>query len=96
MGGIKWGGTCSTFANGHKIYVNENNISPGGCLSIHVPRGYIHVYDHTIQTSSLKPLGQSKPNSMWNIERKGERKFVLNGHGHITKMAVMAMYSKDL
>ena len=34
--------------------------------------GYIHVYDHNIQTSSLKPLGQSKPNSMWSIVRKGE------------------------
>ena len=36
------------------------------------PRGYIHVYDHNIQTSSLKPLGQSKPNFMWSILRKSE------------------------
>ena len=27
----------------------------GGCLPL--PRGYIHVYDHNIETSSLKPLG---------------------------------------
>ena len=34
------------------------NFSPwGGCLPL--PRGYIHVYDHNILTSSLKPLGQS-------------------------------------
>ena len=33
---------------------------------------YIHVYDHSIQTSSLKPLGQSKPNFMWSILRKSE------------------------
>ena len=34
---------------------------------------YIHVYDHNIQTSSsLKPLGQSKPNFMWSILRKSE------------------------
>ena len=32
---------------------------------------------HTFQASSpLKPLGQSKPNFMWSILRKGERKFV--------------------
>ena len=31
----------------------------------------------TFQTSSpLKPLGQSKPNFMWSILRKGERKFI--------------------
>ena len=36
------------------------NFSPwGGCLPL--PRGYIHVYDHNIQTSSsLKPLGQNQ------------------------------------
>ena len=40
----------------------ENILGPGVCL----PRGYIHVYDHSIQTSScLKPIGQSKPNFMW-------------------------------
>ena len=40
-----------------------------------LPRGYIHVrvYDHNIQTSSsLKPLGQSKPNFMLIILRKRE------------------------
>ena len=32
---------------------------------------------HTFQTSSpLKPLGQSKPNFMRSILRKGEQKFV--------------------
>ena len=44
---------------------------PGGCLPL--PRGYIHAYDHNIQTSSsLKPLGQSKPNFTWSILRKRE------------------------
>ena len=43
----------------------------GGCLPLSLD--YIHVYDHNIQTSpSLKPLGQSKPNFMWSIVRKGE------------------------
>ena len=46
-------------------------IAPGGCLPL--SRGYIHVYDHNIQTSSsLKPLGQSKPNFMWSTVRKRE------------------------
>ena len=36
------------------------------------PGGYIHVCDQNIQTSSLKPLGQSKPNFMWSILRKRE------------------------
>ena len=54
-------------SNGQKIYVYENILGPGGCLPL--PRGYIHVYDHNIQTSSLKPLGQSKPNFMWSILR---------------------------
>ena len=30
------------------------------------------VYDHSIQTSSLKLLGKSKLNFMWSIVRKGE------------------------
>ena len=34
--------------------------------------GAIYIYDHNIQASSLKPLGQSKPNFMWNFVRKGE------------------------
>ena len=38
------------------------NFVPRG-LSAPAPVGYIHVYDHNIQTSSpLKALGQSKPN----------------------------------
>ena len=46
-------------------------MTPGGCLPL--PLGYIHEYDHNIQTStSLKPLGQLKPNFMWSIFRKGE------------------------
>ena len=45
-------------------------MSSGGVLP--PPLGYIHVYDHNIQTSSLKPLGELKPNFMWSIVRKGE------------------------
>ena len=54
-----------------KIYVYENILGQGSCLPL--PWGYIHVYDHNIQTSSsLKSLGQSKPNFMWSILRKRE------------------------
>ena len=46
-------------------------MSPGSCLP--PPLGYIHVYDHNIQTaSSLKPLDKLKQNFMWNSVRKGE------------------------
>ena len=50
----------------------EKKMSSGGCLPL--PLGYIHVYiyDHNIQTSSLKLFGHSKPNFMWSIVREGE------------------------
>ena len=42
------------------MHVYENILGSEDCLS--VSQGYIHVYDHNIQTSSpLKLLGQSKP-----------------------------------
>ena len=47
------------------------NFSPLGVVCP-CPGAIIHVYDHNIQTSSLKPLGQSKPNFMWSILGKGE------------------------
>ena len=66
--------------NGRKLARNEQMdrkfmfmkifLGPGGFLPL--PRFYIHVYDHNIQTSSLKPLGQSKPNFIWSILRKRE------------------------
>ena len=54
-----------------RFMVMKENCPQGGCLPLF--QGYIHVYDHNIQTSSsLKPLGQSKPNIKWSIVRKGE------------------------
>ena len=55
------------------------NWTPGADLP--PPRGNIHAYDHayyhSIQRSdSLKPFGQSKPNVMWSILRKGELKSI--------------------
>ena len=57
-----------------KTYVYETILTTGGYLPL--PWGYIHVYDHNIQTSTfLKRQGQLKPNFMWSIG-KGECKFV--------------------
>ena len=48
----------------------KKKLSPGGCLPL--PQGYIHVYGHDIQISSLKTLGQLKPNFMLSMGRKKE------------------------
>ena len=42
---------------------------------------------------SYEKLGQSKPNFMWIILRKGESKFVF-GPGHMYKMVRMPVYGK--
>ena len=65
------GKTCRQWANRQNIYVYEKKLSLGCCLPL--PQGYIHIHDQNIQTSSaLKPLGQSKPNFMWKIVKKGK------------------------
>ena len=48
------------------------------------------------KSSPLKPLGQSKPNFMWSLLGKGEQEFYINGPGHMTKMAAMYIYGKNL
>ena len=63
------GKTCRKWANGLKIDDFEKIWTPGVCLP--PPRGNIHVYYSDIQrSSSLKLLGQSKPNCMRSIVRK--------------------------
>ena len=49
----------------------EKKIMPRA-LSAPAPGLYTYIYDHNIHRSSLKRLGQSKPNFMWSIVRKGE------------------------
>ena len=72
----------------------KKNWTPGAGLP--PPRGNIQVYYHNVQrSSSLKLLSQSKPNFMWSILRKGERVYI-NDPGHMTKMAAMAINSKNL
>ena len=66
---IKWGKFAGSMQMDRRFMFMEKNVLRG--LSAW-PLGYIHVYDHNIQTSSLKLLGQSKPNFMWSIVWKGE------------------------
>ena len=52
------------------LAANDKFTTVGGCLPL--PRGYIHAYDHFLkQNSSLKPLGQSKPNLIWSVLGEG-------------------------
>ena len=54
-----------------RLMILKKNWTPGVCLP--PPRGNIHAYYSDIQiSSSLKLLGQSKPNFMWSILRKSE------------------------
>ena len=65
------GKSCRKWANGLKVGNSEKKLDPGVGLS--PPRGNIHVYYKNIQrSSSLKPLGQSKPNFIGSIYGKGE------------------------
>ena len=57
MGG--GGGKLAGSMQMDRRFMLMEKMSSGGCVPL--PLGYIHVYDHNIQTS-LKPLGQSKPN----------------------------------
>ena len=55
--------------------------------------GLIHIKDHYFQTvSSLKPLGQSKPNFVWEVGKK----VYINGTGLTTKMAAILIFGKIL
>ena len=71
------------------VYVYEIILTPGGCQ--------LYVYDHYFLTlSSLKPLCQSKPNCMCRLLEEEGMKVSINGPGHLTKMAAMPIYGKDL
>ena len=71
--------------------VNEKNLTPGGCLPL--SRGSIHVYNNYYQTSSaLKPLGQCRVEPPWEV---GEKVYII-GTSHLTKMAAMLIYDKNL
>ena len=53
------------------------------------------VRPHFQTSSPLKPLGQSKPNFIFP-PWEGGTKVYINGPGHMTKMAAMPIYGKNL
>ena len=60
------GKSCSKGQNLLNNCVNEIILIQRGCLPM--TRGYMHVYDHHFQRfSSLKPLGELKPNLVCSI-----------------------------
>ena len=58
-------------------------------MGLPLPRAIIHVFNHNIQRSSLKPLGQSKSNFIGRGTNVIENK-----PGHMTKMAAMLIYGE--
>ena len=70
MGGGGGGGELAGSMQMDRRFIVMKKMSSGSCLPLF--RGFIYVYDHDIQTSSLKPLAQSKPNIKRSIVRKGE------------------------
>ena len=60
-----------TYIKGLKLrnkWVNENNLTPGGCPCPGAIYTYIWATFSNLR-SSLKPLGQSKPHFMWSQNR---------------------------
>ena len=81
------------------LYQDYSNYSPGSKLGR--PRDHLFYIDlyrekHTLQTSSpQKPLGQSKPNSMWSLHGAGATKVCSPYLGHKTVMFAMPIYGKN-
>ena len=76
---------------------NINDSVNIGITGTHLPppRSDIQVYYYNIQTSSLKLLGQSKPTLCGTLLGRGMKVYI-NYQSHMTKMATMAINSKDL
>ena len=88
------GKSCRKWANGLKVGNSEKNWTPG--VGLPPPRGNIHVYYKSIQrSSSLKPLGQSKPNFFRKHLWEGGINVFINNPGHMAKMAAMSVYGKN-
>ena len=56
----------------------------------------MYVCQHFQTSSPLKPLGRLKPNSIWSLLGMVERNFCSNSPGHMTKVAAMPIYDKNL
>ena len=65
----------------------------GGCLPL--IRGYIHVYDHNIYYIFFSEIARPIKAKL-HVEHpwEGGMKVYINGQGHMTKMAAMAINSK--
>ena len=72
---FEWGKLLHSHLTGKKkLAPNDQIVDKNLTSGLPLPRDYIHVhvYDHYFQTSSLKPLGQLKPNFMWSLLGKGD------------------------
>ena len=67
------------------------NFSPWGCLPL--PRGNIHVFDHNIQMFFSETARPIKAKLHVEHPWEGGMKVYINGQGHMTKMAAMAINS---
>ena len=69
------------------------NFSPWGGVCPYPGAIYMYIFIIMKNLLTLKPLGQSKPNFIWSILGKGGKVYI-NGQGHMTKMAAMAINRK--
>ena len=67
----------------------------GSRIAYALKEPYLLVY-HFQRSSPLKPLGQSMPNFIWSLLGEAQKKVYTNGPGHMTKMAAMSIYVKNL
>ena len=56
----------------------------------------MYVCQHIQTSSPLKPLGRLKPNFIMEPPWDGGTKICSNGPSHMTKMAAMPIYNKNL
>ena len=79
-----------------KRFIFMKIMSTGGCL--HLPRGYIHVYDNNIKYVLSSRLANQSQTVCGASLRRGNENFMLlyKCQGHMINIAVMAINSKNL
>ena len=76
------------------ILLRKKKLTPGGCLPL--PRGYIHVHNQLLSnifSETAWPINAKfyvEPSLEWRT------KVYINGPGHMTKIAAMLIYGKNL
>ena len=63
---------------------------------LHLPWGYIHVYEYYFPTTSPRMAWPDKAYFVWDRSLGGGTKTYINGPGPKTKMATMHIYGKTL